>query len=111
MIGMHTQKARTLIEKHWTRVQNNQSIVILGLLVINTLLLILSFFVHTTRHDVRSVLRQETAHEYGGDANYKRYLDITQSDIYRQQQSFLIEQKHKIFFPEHHTNTLSGNTQ
>lgn len=84
------------------------------LLVLNTILLLISLCVHTTRHDVRTILQDEQIQELGGQANYDRYQKIVRSDAYREQQTFLIDQKYKSFFPDayqYHDTTLSGQIQ
>jgi hypothetical protein len=110
---MSGEKARTTIQQIWTWIQNHRSDVIVGLLVLNTMLLVVSFFVHTTSHDVEQVLQREHIRELGGQANYDRYQEIISSDAYRQQQTFLIDQQHKSFFPHeyqsHEPDTLSGS--
>lgn len=77
------------------------------------MLLVMSFFVHTTSHDVKQVLQREHIRELGGQANYDRYQEIISSDAYRQQQTFLIDQQHKSFFPQSHQSDdpemLSGS--
>lgn len=53
--------------------------------------------------------------ELGGETNYDRYQEIIQSDAYRQQQTFLIDQKYKSFFPDSYQydnpDILSGSEE
>ena len=112
---MSGKKARTTIADSWTWIQQHRSDIILGLLVLNTVLLLISFLIHATSHDVRSMLRQEQVRELGGETNYDRYQEIISSDPYRQQQTFLINQKYKSFFPDSYTyddaDILSGSEE
>lgn len=77
--------------------------------------MLISLCVHTTPRDVRQILRSAQMEELGGEANYDRYQDIIQSDAYRQQQTFLIDQKYKSFFPDSYTyddaDILSGSEE
>ncbi len=109
---MSYEKARTTFAHCWAFVREKKSDIILVLLVINTVLLLIGLCTHLSQDDVENLLIQQQIEELGGRVNYDRYRAILGSKGYREQQTFTINQKHKIFFPnEKSTTTHTGEVQ